>query len=275
MRFLSIFIVFSILLVGCNFPVQPPSLPADNIETRVAATLTALVPTEDSQPIEPTSTNPVVVDQLTPTPSLEPSQTATIAPTPTPPNWKDQLGTPVFQDAMNTGDGWYLTDDDQTTIDVAGGYLSMTSINAIGWHGWSLNYLKAQDFYLEGTFKVAACSGNDRYGLVFRSPDYQKGYFLGITCGGLYGLLESDGTKLTSVTAFESSPDIRSGSNQINLIGVKVDGNQIAIYINDKLQKTVTDDSYSLSGVYGVFVAGYETPGFTMSVDQITLWAIE
>jgi hypothetical protein len=270
------FFMLLILVSGCNLPINPTPIAPEEVQTRVAATLTALTSPEGASTSkgDPTSTQ-----TLSPDSTLTSAPIPTTTPTPevsaTQENWKFQLGSPAFNDPLTNGDGWYLSDDDQTTVSATGSALVLTSLNAIGWHGWSLNYHKMTDFYLEATIKTGICSGSDQYGLVFRSPDFQKGYFFTVTCSGNYVLRSFDGSQFSLVTAVNSSDAILSGSNQVNRLGVKAVGNKIELYANDKLLETIQDNSFDQSGAFGVFIAGYETPNFSIALDDISYWLID
>lgn len=275
MRKLLSIIALLMIVSGCNLPISPTTISPEEVQTRVAATLTAIAVPSDVAitTVEPLTTL-TITPEITSTITPNPTNTSTPEATVTPDDWKAQLGQPSFQDPLTNGDGWYLSDDDQTTISATGGALVLTSLNAIGWHGWSLNYRKMTDFYLEATIKTGICSGSDQYGLVFRSPDFQKGYFFTVTCSGDYVLRAFDGSVFSAITAVNSSASIKAGANQVNRLGVKAIGSKIELYANDQLLGTIQDSTFDQSGTFGVFIAGYDTPNFSIALDDISYWLI-
>ena len=80
------------------------------------------------------------------------------------------------------------------------------------------------------------------YGLVFRAPDANAGYFFGVTCDGRYNLTSrdfEDGTDVVLISLTQGA--INTGSGATNRLGVEADGNQIKLYANDTLLQEVTD----------------------------------
>ena len=79
-----------------------------------------------------------------------------------------------------------------------------------GWMGWSLTFSqKPQNFYLDAVFTPQTCSGADVYGLVFRAPDTESGYFFGVTCDGRYNLRSRDfGDGVTPVGNVVDDPEV-------------------------------------------------------------------
>jgi len=209
-----------------------------------------------------------------PSPTLEfasatPSETATLTATPT--VGISNLGTPTWKDEFNVAKSWYLDDDEYTTIDIKDGSLVMTSLQPVTWTGWSLHYNQIQNFYLEGKINLPNCSAADRYGLVFRSPDYIQGYFFGVTCNGQYNLSIYNGNKFVTIIPWTPAGNINTGSNAQNTLGVKAQGNQITLSINGTELQTITNTDYQ-KGTYGAFIAAVNTPGFTLQMDEIAYW---
>ena len=207
-------------------------------------------------------------------PLVEPSSTS-ISQTPSPTegleNPKSTLGDPTWTDDLSDPSSWYQDDDEYTTIDSNNGFLRLTSLQSIGWHGWSMHYHTLDDSYIEADIKINNCNGSDRYGLAFRSPDYIQGYFFGVTCDGKYMLNKYDGVKFHNIIASNQSDTIKSGSGQNNILGILTEGTNISLYINDILLTSINDSSYS-QGTFGVFIAAFATPGFNIELDTIRYW---
>jgi hypothetical protein len=276
-RHTAILLLLSILLAGCNLPDR--SLPEPSATPDVVATEVARMKTE-----MPTATNPPTQAPLQPTGTLPSFPTDTAAPSPTnqaavtstpiPGDPAAALGAPGWKDSLDTTKNFYLYDNDNTAVEAGSGTLRLIGRTNIGWHGWSLTYAQnAADFYLEGTFVTGTCRGADLYGLTFRANKENAGYFFGITCDGRYDLRARDfnNNTDTEILPLKSNPAILTGSGQTNRIGVKTEGSKISLYANGVLMEEVTNDTYT-AGYFGPFIAGFETAGFTVDLDQIALW---
>lgn len=269
------FIVLVLLPVACNFPLFNPAHPASNGSALPdAATLTATL-----QPVESTATE-------TMTPSLQ-SITATVTETVTPTvtatssDPAQLLGQPVLTNRLDSGQAFALGssgyNDDGTSIYVAGGKMVLTShLASAGWIGWRVTESHLANYYLEVTFLTGICSGLDNYGLVFRAKDFSSGdgYYLGISCDGRFSLVRLESFYPTYLIAWTNSAEIKAGSDQSNRIGVIVDGARYSLYFNGKLIQEVNDGQYMTQTKIGVFISAYEMPEFTVSLDQIDMWAI-
>ncbi|MHC1784528.1 MAG: hypothetical protein AB9891_17535 [Anaerolineaceae bacterium] len=274
-RALFSMLLFLIILSSCGPSGPVPTATADpaDIAVQVMLILTqdpVVIPTLPPPPIpEPTQ-------EATPTPegpTPEPSPTLEPSPTPTLPSTdpRNNLGEPTWREKFDRDKtGFYTFDDGHTNISLVYDFLKLTSINSNGWHGWSLGSPKPRNFYLEATFLPEACANRDRYGLVFRAPDYNTGYFFGVSCDGNYNLrvYDHDG----DLIEWTQDDAILAGSNQKNRLGVMAEDNRIQLFINGEMVKELTDSTYTDSGLIGVFIAAQSTPGFTVRVDEIAYW---
>jgi hypothetical protein len=275
------FILCLFLLTSCNLPTGPvASTPtSDAIATQISQILTA-APTATIPPVEPGQ-----APSLTPapaTPTFAPTETtqpaaATNAVAPTLPSGdpKSSLGTPTWNYTFDSGKAFYQYENDHTRVTMENGALVLSGLTADGWSGWSLTYSHpAQNFYLEGTFSPQACSGADLYGLVFRAPRTDAGYFFEVTCDGKYSLHARDFTAGTATTLVQSvaSSAIQPGSNQVNRLGVMASGDKISLYANGILLQEITDSTFNVEGSFGALVAANETAEFTVKLTEISLW---
>jgi len=238
--------------------------PGMNVNTAVALTL-ASNPTTAPPSLTMTSTS--IPTTPIPTDTLTPMVTAT------PEDPKLALGQPTWKKTPDFGNSFYIYDDGNTRAKVEGGVLVMTAYSSMGWHGWSLRKASLQNFYLDATIRTRDCSGPDQYGLVFRSPDYTKGYFYGFTCSGNYYLNNFDGNNQFPIVPVSSSPLILAGSYQTNRIGVMAQGGTIKLYANGKLLTQAADTSYT-QGSFGFFIAYINTPGFSFEVNEVAYWQL-
>jgi hypothetical protein len=204
--------------------------------------------------------------------------TATFAPTATLPagDPRGSLGAPTWKDALSTSDNW-PTDADAagfTSVDFKDGAMLLTALKPQD--GWRMTFDKLGDFYLEMTVKTGACTGKDRYGLIFRVPVKElpdRGYLAGLSCDGKFSLRKWDGpnNSMTGLLAWKASPAIKSGSNQTNRLGVMVKGSKISLYANGVLLGEVSDLAYK-TGYFGVFAGSVESASFQISVDEVDYW---
>lgn len=272
-------ITLCLLLAGCNLPTGEAldTATPDRLATEVSVLL-AQAPTSTTAPAGP------AVETAAP-PSPEPSATLTQAPPPSPTDAPAPAtptaappavvdDPPDWQDTLEGGKAFYQYENENTRVMQENGRLVLTGINANGWLGWSLTFSrKPANFRLEATFIPQACSGSDLYGLIFRAPNANAGYFYGVTCDGRYNLhvrdFENDtNTVLLNLT---SGTGILTGANATNRLAVKAEGSKISLYANGTLLQEITDSTYS-EGNYGAFVAANETPGFSVWMDEIALW---
>ena len=295
-RILLFTALFVIISLACGIPQQvTPTDSPDAIASAVAASLTAhSTAVQQSTPVQqqvitevvditttqvssdPTTGSPgdntAIPTSETPSPTFTPTPTLTNTPTGGP---KANLGDPDLKFTFNNGkEGFWDEDNEETKITAENGTLVQTAtMNTTGWHGWSLHYHELEDFYLEAVVKTRTCSGKDEYGIVFRSPDFQTGYFYGISCDGKYNLrtLKGDYNTIISWTPAE---EIQAGANQTNRFGVKAQDAHLALYANDKLLAEINDASFD-KGTYGAFIAAYETANFSIEVDEIAYWILE
>lgn len=284
MRKLFIIFLLSLLIVACNISVdtasdQKKTIDPGDVATAVALTLTsrpiamATTPIKDYTSPFSTST-PIPTRTLTVTPTITMTASPTYTSTPIN-NFKSTLGEPDKKITFNNGkEGFFDDDDEYTIINIENGTLVMTSTMKItGWHGWSMQYQKIGNFYLEATIKTHQCSGRDEYGLVFRAPDYSKGYFFGFNCDDKYSLraLTND---FNNITEWKTSPYTINKYPDNNRLGVLAVNDHYSMYINDQLLEEVTDSTFTAMGTFGIFIAAFQTPGFTIEVDEIDYWNI-
>jgi hypothetical protein len=160
-------------------------------------------------------------------------------------------------------------------VEIRHGFMYLTAKNANNFHGWTFSYPKVKDFYLEATVKTGECSGNDRYGLVFRAPSFDQGYFYGVTCGGRYGFRIWDPDGFQRLLEYQDAAGFKAGSNASNRIGVMARGNKFGFYVNGALLGEATNATFDKAGLFGLFIAASDTPGFTVQVDEVAYWELD
>jgi len=183
------------------------------------------------------------------------------------------LGTPTRVDNFDSGQGWGQFEDDHVKVEAEDGYLKMTAKNADGWHGWSLSNPPLTNFYLEATEKTGMCSGKDSYGLMARAPDPNQGYFLELSCDGQFKFQRWDGSRFITLVNWTDNSAVNSGSDQVNRIGLKAEGDRFTFFANGVKIGETTDAAYD-AGRFGLFVAGSSSTDFTVEVDEVAYWAL-
>lgn len=268
---LSILLV--LMLAACNLPTGPSATTAtpDAIATQISLLLTSAVTATPAAPVATNTQAPSPTVTVAPSPTPGPEATATATATLPPSTAEDP---PDWTDSLDGGKTFYQFDNGNTRVSLEGGHLALTGINADGWLGWSLTFSrKPADFRLEAVFTSQACSGSDISGLVFRAPDTDSGYFFGVTCDGRYSLHARDlaDDADSTLIGLTTGAGIVTGSNQANRLGVRAEGDRISLYANGNLLAEITDSTFS-EGNFGAFIAANETPGFTVWMEEISLW---
>ncbi len=271
-------ISFCVLLSSCNLPASRETSTPDYVATQVSVALTSQ-PTP--QPLNPTDTtspagSPEPSLTLTPSSTPEATQTPTISPT----DPRDFLGSPDFVDTIDTGASFGLAgksyDDDYTSIRVENGQLILTSKYATGYRGWRTGGTKLKDAYIEAPMHVGDCAGMDTYGLVYRSPDFVKGYWFQLTCEGGWSFGYWNGEQYVNLKdGANDKKAILTGSNQTNRIGVMASGSDHKLYVNGQLIAEVQDSTFTEAGSYGAVIAAFNTPNFTVSIDEFAYWILQ
>jgi len=276
-KLILVFLITCLLLSACNLPIGEPTADADEVAARVAATLAAsgLTATET----QPTVALPTIAIESA---TLTATATETVTPTPTtsPDDPRLSLGTPDFWfSPASSGDPSGVANnpysDNAITISnqVSGLNFASKAIN-LG-KRWRLTAFEPTNFYLEGTFKTVSCGGRDNYGLVMRVPTYNDtlGYFVGLSCDGSYIVdrldIDGNGSNLISWTP---DPNIKSGENQVNRLGVKLINDTFKLYINGILVREFNDGVIQNKGHVGAYVSAREKSNFTVDLQELMAW---
>jgi hypothetical protein len=295
-RILSCILLVAISLGACNFPTTPTASPSGpNVaHTASAATIAAqltqiavtptLAPSPGSTKTPQGTLQAVTTEQLTtgtPEAALTPTALKTSTPTVTEAptvttvasDPRETLGEPTWKDSFNTGDNWPLFDDEHVTMTVSNGQLQMTALNADKWNSWMMTATSLANFYLEGTATPGPCSGLDHYGLMVRAPDQNQGYLYEFSCDGQFSLTKWNGKFSVRLVEWTKSDAIQAGAGKTNRLGVMAQDSKLSLYANGNLLTEVVDNSYLMGG-FGVLIGATETPGFTVTFDQMQYWAL-
>jgi hypothetical protein len=185
------------------------------------------------------------------------------------------LGAATWTDNLDNTDNWYLLDTANTKFTEGDGKLVMTSINPGVGEEWGLSDKPSMDdYYLQATFITGNdCSGLDRYGLLARAPDPDKGYVFEFSCDGHYRLYTWDGQNYKALQEWRTSASILAGINQTNVMGIYMKGTSIRLYANGHKIAEFTDSMFD-HGQFGLVIGSVNTHNFTVSVDQVAFWEL-
>jgi hypothetical protein len=186
------------------------------------------------------------------------------------------LGAPTWRDTMDNDNNWYLLETANTKFTMSDGKLVMKSIRPGGGEEWGLsNRPSMKDYYLQATFITGStCSGLDRYGLLGRAPDPNKGYVFEFSCDGHYRLYTWDGTTYSALQEWLTASSILSGANQTNVLGLWMKGTTLRLYANGHMIAEFTDSTYD-EGQFGLVIGSVNTENFTVSVDLVEYWEFD
>jgi hypothetical protein len=297
--FIIALLVIGLMLAGCNLSAstEPPPLDQSAAQTAAAETIIAQL-TEVAETLTPVSTEAPQTEQPTTTQVVEaptetsppeptatevlvvPTMTATSPPPPTPTldasDPRAGLGEPTFSDSFNDADNWPLYTDQHVSFEIKDSKLVMTAFNPDFYNGWILPPPVISDVYLEMAAETQECSGKDQYGLMIRAVKTDQGYIgyhYAISCDGQFTLRRWNGSQYVTLIDWTASDRINAGSNQMNRLGLMVNGDKFSMYANGSLIGEYQDDTH-LEGRFGVFVGSAVTSNFTVLVNEIAYWDI-
>jgi len=186
------------------------------------------------------------------------------------------LGNPTWRDNLNNADNWYLLNTANTKFTEGDGRLVMTSKNPGVAEEWGLsNQPEMKDYYLQATFITGdTCSGYDKYGVLVRAPDTDKGYVYEFSCDGHYRLYTWDGQNYHALQEWRSTSSVLPGPNQTNVMGIWLQGTTIKLYANGHKIAEFTDSTFD-EGQFGLVIGSVETNDFTVYVDEIAYWKFD
>jgi hypothetical protein len=183
------------------------------------------------------------------------------------------LGVATWTDNLDNANNWYLLDTANTKFTQGDGKLVMTSTNPGGGEEWGLsNKPSMKDYYLQATFITGSdCSGLDRYGLLARAPDPDKGYVFEFSCDGHYRLYTWDGKNYSALQEWHTAAPIHTGPNQTNIMGIWMKGKTLRLYANGYKLAEFTDSTFD-HGQFGLVIGSINTHNLTINVDQVAYW---
>lgn len=226
-----------------------------------------------NQPAAPTAT-PSAAPSLTPTvnfPTLIPSATLTPPPSPTPTaDLLSGLGPPLYEDDFSTDRGWQVLVFGAGGAGVLDGRYSLSVREPFSLTIASSPAVAVQNGYLEVTAQAVLCSGEDEYGIAFRSNTQGEYYRFALNCAGeaRFSRVMADGEHVilpnTPVNV------VFPGSLSDNQLAVLFDGDSFHFFINGS-EVFAARDRLLPAGGSGLFVRTRRAGQTTVLFDDFTL----
>jgi hypothetical protein len=222
-----------------------------------------------------------LVPTNTPLPTNTPAPTPTNTPNPTPTSPAGDpavtLGSPDWTHNFNQEYPWHTYTSSTDKTEITGGKYYFRFYQNFNWPIWAFAAEEIEDYYLQINVKMpSACAGKDSGGLIFGSPvgKNNEGYVFRVSCDGNYRLTSFDGTNTDVLVSWSSDPAIQVGPDQVNRLGVMVNGNHITLYINGVKVDETNDALYTSKGRFGLAAAAPETSDLVITFDNAAYWLL-
>lgn len=275
MKRIALVLILSVSLLSACAPRQAV------IDSGVAATLTALVPTSLLPAGRPTSTPaPLIMPAVspdTPAPADTPAPENTAAPAATdaalPVNTAaaNAAGALIFEDLFDTAGPWAVGDTTDSNVAVSGGALTYIQ-KTPGTFSYRIIGRQGNDFRAEvSTALPKGCGSGDKFGLMFRILDASNYYIFQIDCEGRYRLMRFVGGAGTALIDWSQSTAIKRGVNAANTLRVETRGNSMTVFINGEQLDTASDSIFA-NGRFGLWVGSNVTKNFTVVFDELRVY---
>ena len=186
------------------------------------------------------------------------------------------LGPPSGVENFDNSNNWTTFDSACFSSQITGGQFVMTAKGVPQFSCWEVSWPKLDNFYIETSqIMPQTCDPQDRFGLLFRAPDNNRGYLYGFSCAGDYSLTIWDGQTTTTLVQPTQSAAIFKTPGAMNRMGLLAFGEDISLYVNGVYLETVVDYTFLDAGKIGYFVRAATESPFTVSYDQLRVWALE
>ena len=306
-----IFLALSTLVLSaCVRPAittTPTQAPTDPLDPYISPTAIIIEPTNtpeidtgDDEPtnapeLAETSAPTVIIVTQTGTATEAPAATDSGTPptagpsnTPEPFRFPDtpvydpeaEFGKPNYVDDFEESDAWEnyygKMENDNIALVIEDGQLHVTGKKNEGYKTWWFGGHELGNFYIEMTLDSGECSGKDAYGLILRGEVSKSGYIIAFTCNGQvvsWRMDSADPYSDQEILGYTDPNLIRKGSNQTNVMGVRMEDGDIQIFVNGYFFTSIYEPTYDY-GQYGVFVMAWPTENYTFTVSQIRIWYI-
>jgi len=76
---------------------------------------------------------------------------------------------------------------------------------------------------------------------------------------------------MLALTLWKTNKAIKTGQNQVNRLGVMMQGSKMSLYANGVLLTEVSDPTYT-SGFFGIFAGAIDSTKYTVSITEVDYW---
>ena len=278
-------LIIMLLLAACNFPGEVDYSEDPVVQTSVSLILTQGAQTQESTPLDQTTTlspiqtetpsaetqAPVETATMTQTTGTEPVPSQTPAPTEvisTDP-WG---GEATFTEDFISGDYWDF-ESDYLYSKVNNGQLEFISKGTPWWSSWYTTNPEFKNGYFETTFSMPNCQGQDRFGLVIRWGGSSNFYYMGVTCGGYWGFTQYTAANETIDLLPYQKSEVLKPANETNQIGILAKDNSFEFYINRQKVGSASDNAIADGGNFGFLSMSSGTQNFKTLIERLDYWS--
>jgi hypothetical protein len=131
------------------------------------------------------------------------------------------------------------------------------------------------------TVETETCSGKQAYGFILRGPQTigasARGYVYTFSCDGSYRLDRLERTSpytMVELIGWTDNDYIKPGSNETNVIGVRMIGDVITLYANGFEIDEIEDGNFP-GGRFGLFVNAGDPGNFTYNIEDLSYWLLD
>jgi hypothetical protein len=239
-----------LILAGCSGPVLTPTLtPTAAASATPTATIIWFPPTDTptALPLQP----------ATPTADERPGMGNLL--------FSDSFDDPAFWNTASSADASAMLTNSRLVLSITKpGPLSIASLR---------NQPSAGDFYAEATADISLCSGNDQYGMLFRSGGSGDYYRFVLNCHGQERLERVRGGVIYPLLGWLSSNDVSMGAPAQIKLGVWAVGKEMRLFLNDRYQFSMNDPVFS-AGTFGFFVYASGKSPVTISFSDLSVYSV-
>jgi hypothetical protein len=252
--------------------VQVPVPMTVQVPVTVQVQVTSAAPAPTAAQPQPTT----AAGAATAAPVAQPTATKP-APTAAPPAQDPLAGTnpnPIYTETFFTPKFWNEFETSTGKGKIENTAFTMVS-KATDNIEWTFNGLKFGNAYITAktTLPDGKCKAFDNYGLVFRYKNNANFYLFGVSCDGAFRLLKRVDGVFETIVDFTKSNAVQP-LGQRNILGVRTQGDQLSLYVNDKFLTTVKDGQFA-DGLIGFYVASRLSPNMTVVFDDVDVYEIK
>jgi len=253
MKRLAFFLIVAVTLVLAACQSATPT--AELLPTAT----TVVLPTVTIAPsLTPPPANTPTSEPPTATPLPAETATPTVPATPDP---NERVGEVVYADPLDGTGNWYWTFEDDTAhfkVSLENKQLEAMAKQSGSWrYTISNDTLKVSDQQLRVTARVETCGDTDEYALLFRgqvdAQNTSSFYVFKLRCNGAARAELMQGTRITTLAEWTTSPAIKAGAKAENVLTVWAYKGELRFYVNDEYLFSAQETTLT-EGFYGFFL---------------------